>query len=295
LEINPNNKLMARKIFITKANGKKELFSMAKLKRSMAAAGVSPSLINQVVGGIKSNLKSGLSTAEIHRLAFQRLKSANKTYAAKYNLKKAIMRLGPDGFPFEEYFAALLNNQGYKTRTNMIVYGKCITHEVDVIAEKPKENIHAIIEAKFHSRSGMKTGSKDALYTYARFLDIRDYWQNKKKLGAKPAQGKLQGWLVTNTKITNEAIKYCSCVGLKAIGWSYPSRGEGLQGLVQNKGLYPITALISLNQSQKRKLLIRDLVLCQQLVKRKDILKSIGLKTNQIDQVIKEAEDLCRG
>jgi hypothetical protein len=284
---------MTKSFFVTKADGKTEIFSRHKLEKSIRAAGADKLARGRIIRSVSSKIRPGLSTSQIHRLTFQSLKEEGAMYAAKYNLKKAIMQLGPDGFPFEEYLAALLNHHGYRSLTNLFVHGKCITHEVDIIAEKYKENIHAIVEVKFHSRPGMKTGSKDALYTYARFLDIQSYWQIKKKLGSRPAQGVLQSWLVTNTKLTSEAIRYCKCSGIKAIGWAYPDKNNCLQALIENKGLYPVTALVSLGGREKRELLKRDVVLCAQLLENKKVLRPLGLRENAIKKIIFEAEMLC--
>ena len=284
---------MSKAIFVTKARGNQEPFSISKLKRSMFDTGASKEVIDQIISKLQSSVRQGISTAQIHRLAFQHLKLANRIYAARYNLKKAIMRLGPDGFPFERYFAALLEYSGYKTYTNVIVNGKCITHEVDVIAEKADENIHAIIEAKFHAHPGRKTGSKDALYTYGRFLDIKEGWDIKKQAGAKPQSGTLQSWLVTNTEMTDNAKRYCQCTGIKAIAWSYPNKEESLQGMIHTHGLYPITALLTLNQAQKLILLRQNIILCKSLVEQGGSLKELGLNNNQIDQVLAEVNQLC--
>lgn len=284
---------MAKKLFVTKALGNKEIFSAVKLRKSMFDSGAPRKKIDEIIRKIQTHVKSGVSTSQIHRLAFQMLKSTSQTYAARYNLKKAIMHLGPDGFPFERYFAALLDHLGYTTTTNAIVQGKCITHEVDVIAEKHQENIHAIIEAKFHSRPGRKTGSKDALYTYGRFLDIQAAWVAKRKKGAKPAKGELQSWLVTNTEMTTNAINYCNCVGIKPVGWSYPNAQESLQGMIHHQGLYPITALVSLNRQQKRQLLRQNVIMCLDLLKKPQTLKKLHLSKNMIKKVLAEVEALC--
>jgi len=284
---------MAKKLFVTKAVGEKESFSAAKLRRSMLDSGASAEVINDVIRKIKTHAKPGVSTAEIHRLAFQLLKNANRTYAARYNLKKGIMEIGPDGFPFEQYFANLLEHQGFKTRTNVVVNGSCITHEIDIFAEKHKENVHALIEMKFHSKPGRKTRSKDALYTHARFLDIQKYWQFKKSRGAKPKKATLQSWLVTNTEMTYNAINYCNCVGMKVIAWSYPVDGNSLQSMIHTEALYPITVLTSLNDKQKKDILHRGIIMCFDLLKNKSVLKSCGLKAGQINRCVEEVEELC--
>lgn len=287
---------MPKKLVVTKASREKELFSAEKLRQSMLDSGASQKIIEDIIRKIETHIKPGATTSQIHRLASNMLKAADRTYAAKYNLKKAIMQLGPEGFPFEVYFGQLLEHFGYKVQTNVIVNGRCITHEVDVIAEKHKENIHAIIEAKFHGHSGRKTGSKDALYTYARFLDIKNKWEDKKKKGAKPKKGKLQGWLVTNTEMTSHAISYCSCVGLKVIAWSYPPNSEeNLQGMVHTTGLYPITTLTTLNKQDKKNLIKQDVILCKDLLQNRQALKKAKLTHRQGDNVLGEADSLCGG
>ncbi len=285
-------KIIKKRVFVTKADGQREIFSVSKLNKSMLSSGVAKPIINKVIAEIKSKIRPGVTTAQIYRLAFDLLKSEDRSYAARYSLKKAIMRLGPDGFPFEKYFAALLNEHGYNTSTNVIVRGKCITHEIDVIAEKYEDNIHAIIEAKFHSRGGGKTGSKDALYTYGRFLDVSEGWAVKKNQGAKPATARLESWLATNTKVTTEAQIYCRCVGIKTIGWDYASDGENLQQLIENKGLYPITVLVGISNQQRQRLLRKNIILCKQLLEDSRLLKQSGFSSGQIRQLSEEVNHL---
>jgi len=50
------------------------------------------------------------------------------------------MELGPSGFPFENYLSQILNEIGYKVQVGKIINGKCVTHEIDVIAEKNSEH-----------------------------------------------------------------------------------------------------------------------------------------------------------
>jgi hypothetical protein len=283
---------MAKNIFITKAAGESERFSESKLRRSMGQSGAPRRSIDAVITQIKRQIRPGDSTSKIHRLAFDLLKQKNRTFAARYGLKRAIMNLGPQGFPFEQYLAALLGHYGYRTYTNQIFAGVCISHEIDVVAEKPQENVHAIIEAKFHSRPGRKTGAKDAMYTYARFLDINNAWVAKRRKGAKPKSGELQSWLVTNTEVTSEALKYAKCVGITIISWTTP-RNKSLQDLVHSRCLYPITVLMSLNHNQKRQLLHRNIVMCQDLLQNKRMYKQLHLNQRKITLLEAELGELC--
>jgi len=42
------------------------------------------------------------------------------------------MNLGPTGYPFEKYIAKVLNTYNFTTKTNQVLNGKCVFHEVDV-------------------------------------------------------------------------------------------------------------------------------------------------------------------
>ena len=81
------------------------------------------------------------------------------------------MQLGPSGHPFEEYIGDILTAKGYDTKVSQILRGACITHEVDVIART--DSRHIMIECKFHNAPGTKSDVQTALYTHARFMDIR--------------------------------------------------------------------------------------------------------------------------
>lgn len=284
---------MSKSVFVTKQSGEGERFDVEKLHRSLVASGAQPGAIDQAVRRIATEIKPGISTAEIYRLAYQRLRLIGKPYAARYSLRRSIMHLGPSGFPFEKYLAAVLAEAGYQTYTNQIFQGKCLTHEIDVVAEKPAENIHAIIEVKFHNRPGHKTGSKDILYTHARFLDINYEWVAKRKRGAKPQGGELQSWLVTNTKVTTDVIQYARCAGLTVISWDYPAE-RSLKKLIDSYRLYPLTVLLSLNTAQKNQLLQHGLILCKQLLEpeQRKILKRVGLNDRKIELIAQEVTGL---
>src|SRR5207247_2276596 len=100
----------------------------------------------------------------------------------------------------------------------------------------------AAIEAKFHNSPGTRSEVHVALYTKARFDDI------------KIKNTITETWIVTNTKTTIDVNTYAQCVGMKIISWGYPE-GEGLRDLIEKAHLYPVTMLTSLNQNHKMTLL----------------------------------------
>jgi len=241
------------KINIVKASGEIELYSRKKFRESLRRAGVGKLLIDETQARVEGKLKEGISTEELYNLAKGFLAEKHIPAAAKYSLKKAIMELGPAGHLFERYFAVVLSEYGYQTQTNLILQGECVTHEIDVFAEKGDSRY--FIEAKYHNSRGIKSDVKTALYTYARFLDIKANRGNKFNL---------KSWLVTNTKFTGQAIKYGECKDIKMTGWGYP-KGESLEKLIENKDLYPITVLPAINHYARKQLSEADIYFAKDL------------------------------
>ena len=147
---------------ITKASGEKTPFSEWKLQQSLSRSGASDAAINVITDKIKSQLYEGMSTKEIYSTAFQLLKKQPNAIAARYNLKRAIMELGPSGFPFEKFYAEILTHQGYTTFLNILAHGHCINHEIDIIANKGDN--YYMLECKFHNQVGYMCDVKIPLY-----------------------------------------------------------------------------------------------------------------------------------
>src|SRR5205085_12654308 len=105
--------------------------------------------------------------------------------------------LGPTGYPFEDFIARILQSFGYSTKVRQFLMGKCVSHEIDIVAEKSGKS--CMIEAKFHNNPGIRSEIHVALYTQARFQDVK----LRNTLDS--------AWLVTNTKTTVDANTYALC------------------------------------------------------------------------------------
>ncbi len=273
-----------KEIRVLKASGEQEPFSYKKLRRSLERAGVSPQLIPEIISHVMNELKDGMKTRDIYRRAYSLLRKWEAPKTGRYALKNAIMELGPTGFPFEKLVAELLKYQGFSVEVDKIVQGWCVSHEIDIMAQQNERLV--IVESKFHNKPGIKTDVKVALYVQARFEDIRKQLPNQ--FGRE--QKLLEAWLVTNTKLTLDAIRYADCVGIRAIGWSYPP-DSSLQNLIERAGLHPLTSLTSLNRYQKRQLISQGLVFCREIDK--SILQSIGISESKATHILIEANKLC--
>jgi len=198
------------------------------------------------------------------------------------------MNLGPEGFPFETFFSKLLVNLGFKVQLRRMVKGLCVTHEIDIIAENYVNNQveRIMVECKYHNLPGIYTGLKETLYTYARFLDLRDGWM--KGLCEKFDEA----WLVTNTKFSEEAKEYAKCKEMKIIGWSYPPN-QGIETLIENnKRLYPITILRRVKKADLTKFSSANLIVINDVLNRtvEELAKTVGLPLNEALEIKKEAE-----
>lgn len=234
-------------IKIIKADGTVEDFSAERVISSLQRAGADKKTAESVVEQIRPSLYQYIPSFEIYQQVMGLLKKTQRSLAERYDLKKAVMELGPTGYPFERFFAEVLKVNGYEVATNQVVPGQCVRHEVDIVALKG--GVKSMVECKFHNQPGVRTDIKVGLYVYARFLDVKK-------------EGFTLPWLVTNTKVTREVAVYAGCVGMKVTSWDYPA-GESLREMIDRSGLHPITAAVGLSQKQKQSLLEQGIIFCR--------------------------------
>lgn len=277
---------MDSELIITKASGEAAKFSESKLRSSLQHSGATNEQIDNVVKEISKKLYPGISTKKIYKMAYGLLQGSARPLAAKYRLKGAIMELGPSGFPFEKYFGEILRHQGYGVKVGEIVQGQCVQHEVDVVAIVDHSQL--MIECKYHNSPGTICDVKIPLYIHSRFKDIEAQWLKFSKNKAVS----YQGWVVTNTRFSDDAIQYGTCAGLKLIGWNYPAKGS-LKDMIDTLGLYPITCLTSLTGHEKTILLEKKIVLCLELNNNRHLLEEARVSPARIETVMEEARQLC--
>lgn len=277
---------MPDEVYIRKAGGERELFRAEKLRQSLLKAGAGEEVAEQIVRQIKMELVDDMSTDQIYKHAFYLLRKRERPVAARYSLKRAVMELGPSGFPFEDFIANIFKARGFKTKVGTMVNGSCVEHEVDVLAENDKKVL--IVEAKFHNDPAIKSDLKVALYVEARVEDLM------RGPMAEAFNGKtMEGWLITNTRFTDNAIKYGECKGLHLVSWDYPKQGN-LYDLIYNLGVHPVTSLTTLNKAEKNRLLQNGTVLCDAIKSDQTLLTSVGVEKDRVKKVLEEAARVCQ-
>lgn len=271
---------------IVKHSGDIVDFNPLKLKQSLLKSGASQLVVETILKTIKKEIYEGISTKQIYKMAFSLLKKASHSNAARYNLKEAIRLLGPAGFFFEKYIARLFVAENYKTQTNLILQGKCVSHEIDVLIKK--DQVISMIECKFHLGKDANSDVKVPMYILSRFNDIKD--RRHAIFSEKDSISKC--WIVTNNRFTSDAIAFAKCSGLSLLSWNYPENNN-LKTKNDDNFLYPVTCLTTLSLAEKDRLLILDVILVKEIINNSDCLERIGLSSNRIKNVLKEASELC--
>ncbi|MBI2598289.1 MAG: ATPase, partial [Candidatus Diapherotrites archaeon] len=127
------------RVFVRKLNGDIEPFREEKLENSLRRAGASEQTIDLIMEKVKKILFNSIETSVLFDFVFNEFSRLEPQVSQKYNLKKALLSFGNDGFVFEKFVAKILEAKGYSTELDTQVKGKFVTHEIDILAQKEKE------------------------------------------------------------------------------------------------------------------------------------------------------------
>jgi len=275
-----------KQIFVRKASGDDEPFAIEKLQASLRNAGAEQATISKIVDDIRLWIYSGVTTKKIYSRAFKILKRERAHSAMRYRLKEAIIALGPTGYPFEQFIGQLFEKQGYNIEVGVVVDGYSVTHEMDVIASK--NQVQNLVECKYHKDQGKQVSVQVPLYVHSRVNDII-----RKRGTMEEYQGlSFAGWVVTNTRFSDDSISYCKNNGIHLLAWDYP-QNKGLKYWVEELKLYPITILHKLNRKEKQILMKQGIVTCSQLLNDMSHLEQLNLSKNKLNALREELQSIC--
>lgn len=234
---------------VRKSSGNLEPFSTSKIERSLIRCGTPVQQARIITRDIRSQVYPNMPTEMVRRLVLRQLKQSQPASATRYQLSRAVMKLGPTGFPFEKLIAQLYEAEGHQVLVNQIRQGRCANHEIDVIAKKAGKTI--FVECKFHQEPASVSDLKTALYVKARADDL-------KHLHDRFA-------LVTNTRFSSDALGYGLCAGLEMVGWTEPQK-NCLSRRLESVGLIPLTALTSLPHKLAQEIMLEGIITIRDLV-----------------------------
>lgn len=242
---------------VTKADGSKQPFDKNKIVRTAVRMHSSFEEAEEIANKIEAKVYEGIHTKKILQMIFTYLRQRYPKYKHVRDLREAISLLRPKP-DFEKFVAVLLSAKGYSVETNKILQGKCVDHEIDVIAGKPPEMVY--VEVKHHFQPHTYTGLDVFLETNSALQDLQEGF-----LAAKQDYNFKKAMIVVNTKISDHAKYYANCRGISYLAWRAPEN-EGMEFLIEDKKLYPITYLRELDDDSHRKLGDNGIVTIKQLV-----------------------------
>ncbi len=270
---------------IRKADGTIEPFDPGRLTISLERAGAGEHTAQRIARQMTETLVPGITSHEIYSRAFTLLRREARPIAARYALRRAMLELGPTGHPFEDFIGHLFTAEGWHVETRKIIKGKCVSHETDLYASHPEENIYLAAELKYHNDPAYKTDLKVALYVKSRFDDI---------FACDPLERSCpidRGLLITNTKFTSEAIKYANCAGVELLGWGYPDENSLFMRMNAAR-VYPITTLTSLSRAEKNILIDEHVIAVDQIMHDRRKLDPLHLTPERVGELLAEVEGL---
>lgn len=280
--------MKSSQIYIEKASGEIEVFDVNKLEKSLKNSGASNSDIAEVIQQVSDWVYNGISTHQIYARAFGLLNKKKTKAALRYKLKQAILQFGTTGYPFEHFIGKVFERLGYNVEVSKFLPGKCVEHEVDVVAINQTEKL--VIECKYSPNRKKKISIQTPLYIKARVDDLMTY---EKQNNAENTVN-FSGMLVTNSRFSTESLAYGKCAGLKMLSWNYPEN-NGLKEFIEKAGVYPVTLLSQINTHEKKLLVEQNVVTCRQLLNSIVILDKLGFDHKKKEQIVTELQLICEG
>lgn len=271
---------------VIKASGSVETLNLDKLKASLTRSGADSIKADEIIDLLLKDLGPLTSTKKIYRLAKKYLRQINHASGLRYSLKRALLRLGPSGYPFEKYFGAILENYGYDVQVGVFLEGRCVRHEIDVLAVNDRKV--SLFECKYRNKPGNTIDIKVAMYVHSRFQDL------KQTVKAQFPGKTFHGSIVTNTRFTSDAEKYAKCTGLKLKSWRYPG-DKSLESMIEAKRLYPVTIISGIKSGLVKTLIEQNIILLKDLagMNAQDIRSRLSLPEKKAAALKKQADDLC--
>ena len=270
-------------VFVTKADGSKQLFDREKVAKTCLRMGADRRIAFEVADEVEARLYDGIPTRKVLQLIFRLLRKHKPAIRHFLDLKKglSLMNSKPE---FEKFVQVLLVHHGFEVSPNRILKGKCVGHEVDAIARK--DGVTYFVEAKHHSNYHTPTGLDESRIARAVLEDVAEGFA----LGKSDVKID-RAMIVTNTRYSEHARRYGKCRNILQIGWSSP-KTLGLQNMIEEKKLYPLSCIKGLNSETKMKLVNSGIVLIKQLLEEEPskLAEETGISREFLKKVIEKAE-----
>ncbi len=270
-------------VYLTKADGSKQLFHIDKVVRTCLRMGASSQLAFQIAQKVENRVYDGMPTKTVLQLIFRFMRKHKPSVGYLFDLRKGLSQMGSKP-EFEVFVRVLLEHHGFEVESNKILKGRCVEHEVDAIAKK--DGVTYFVEAKHHLSYHAFTGLDESRIARAILEDVSEGY----------AMGTInfkidKAMIVTNTRYSEHAIKYGQCRDITQIGWNYPAN-EGLENMIEEKSLHPLSCLRGLRNEDRLKLAESGFVLIRQILAENQgaLAKKTGLRRELAGEIIEKAQ-----
>jgi hypothetical protein len=251
--------------------------------RTCLRMGASVHAANEVAEKVERRLYDGISTQTVLGMIFRFMRKYKPAVGFLFDLKKGLSLMNPKP-EFEMFVQVLLAHNGFDVLPNQILSGKCVEHEVDAIAKK--NGVTYFVEAKHHLSYHALTGLDESRIARAVLEDVTEgFLEGKNDLKIDRAM------IVTNTRYSELAMQYGNCRNILQIGWNLPAN-LGLQNMIQDKKLYPLSCLRGLRNDARMILVNYGIVLIRQLLLRdsSELAKNTSLPPEIVNEIKEKAQ-----
>jgi hypothetical protein len=264
-------------VFVRKIDGSQQPFDKDRVIMTCLRNGASKEAAFKIADRIEEAAYEGMRTKEILTLIWKHLGDYHPETQTRIDLRTALSLLRPPDF--EEYASLIMKDLGYSVQTNVILRGKCVEHEIDVIAQK--NNLSTFVEVKHHNRPHTYTPLDVPMKVWATLQDVNE----GRKLGYHNVEF-TSALVVCNTKFTDHARAYANCVGIEHLCWKSPPQ-NGIDDVIRQRSLYPVTMLKEVDRRLLRLLVENGIVLLKQLVHEdaEIMVKSRLISNNQLSSL----------
>ena len=271
-------------VFVTKADGTRQLFDREKVARTCLRMGASRKIADEVAERVEKQLYDGIPTSKVLQMTLRLLRNYRPAIRHFLDLRRGLSLMEPKP-EFESFVQILLAHNGFEVSPNRVIAGKCVEHEVDAIARKG--GVTYFVEAKHHVNYHTLTGLDESRIARAVLEDVTE--------GFEFGSGDLKidrAMIVTNTRYSEHAIRYGKCRNILQIGWSSPVN-LSLQSMIEEKNLHPLSGLRGLKRETKTKLVNAGIVLMKQLFEEEPctLARKTGVPKETLKQIIEKAEN----
>ncbi|MCS7113495.1 MAG: restriction endonuclease [Nitrososphaerota archaeon] len=241
-------------IYVTKADGGRQPFDRSKVYKTCSKMGLPKGCIEAVCRRVEERIYDGIATRDILRIIREEASVFDPSYSWMTDLRSAISRLRskPD---FEQYARLILEALGFHVAPNQLIRGECVEYELDGLLVR--DGGIYILEVKHHVNPHEKVDLTIVLKVRAIIEDLLSGYE--KGINQVKVSG---GYIVTNAKFTDHALRYARCRGINLLGWG---TDEDIEKVIVENKLQPLTIVSDLDEGELRILTDAGIVTLRQL------------------------------